>query len=142
MPFEDEDIEKEQERPYVAIASLEGLFVNQHLGQAERLRIYKPGPGRPELVGLRATPPPEKGIGRWKELSKVLKDCGWLLVGGIGEAPHVILANQNVKIHVIEGLIEDALKLIATGGDLKTMAKPEATPCIKPCHSQGMCGGD
>ena len=75
-------------RPYVAVASTDGLFVDQHLGQAERLRIYKLGMGRPEMVDFRAMPPPgDHGVGRWKDLAKILEDCGRLLVGGRATGP-------------------------------------------------------
>jgi len=139
-PREIENLEISAVRPYVAVASMDGLFVNQHLGQADRLRIYKPGIGRPEMVDFRATPPPAKGVGRWRDLAKVLKDCGRLLVGGIGYGPHVILANRDIKVHIIEGSIKEALELVASGGDLDTMVKPEAETCCKPCRSGGMCG--
>ena len=57
-----ENSESNGVRPYVAVASTDGLFVDQHLGQAERLRIYKLGMDRSEMVDFRAMPPPGKGL--------------------------------------------------------------------------------
>ena len=37
----------ESERPYVAVASMEGILVNQHLGEATRLWIFEPTDGEP-----------------------------------------------------------------------------------------------
>lgn len=141
MSEEIENCESNTVRPYVAVASTDGLFVDQHLGQAERLRIYKLGMGRPEMVDFRAMPPPGKGVGRWKDLAKILEDCGRLLVGGIGYGPHVILANQDIEVYSIEGRVDDALGFIASGGDLNTLIKPEALACDKPCRGGGRCGG-
>ena len=140
MSSEQEHEEGECQRTYIAVTSQEGLFINQHLGQAERLRIYRPGPGRPELVDIRNMPVQEKGTGRWKELSKTLKDCGWLLVGGIGSGPHVILANQEIKVFVLEGLIEDAVKAISAGESLDPMKKFDPNAGKPPCL--GGCGGE
>ena len=61
-----------EDRPYVAVATMEGVLVNQHLGEAERLAIF----GRAErgfrLVETRPTPPPGGGRSRWLALAKTL----------------------------------------------------------------------
>ncbi|WP_169737392.1 NifB/NifX family molybdenum-iron cluster-binding protein [Desulfobulbus elongatus] len=134
-------------RPHVAIASTDGESINQPLGKALSLLIYRAGAAEPELVERRAIPIPSKGLGRWMELGKVLSDCGWLLVPGIGEAPFKILVNKGIMVYIVEGLIVDALRLIVTGGNLHSMARPEilARPAVRQqagirCTSS-VCGG-
>ena len=112
-------------RPYVAIASMDGESINQPLGKALSLLIYRASALEPELVERRTIPIPSKGLGRWMELGKILSDCGWLLVPGIGEAPFKILVNKGIMVYLIEGLIADALHWIRTGGNLNSMARPE-----------------
>lgn len=134
-------------RPYVAIASTEGEDIDLSLGKASSLLIYRADAAEPELVERRMIPPPSKGLGRWMELSKIISDCGWLLAAGIGEAPFKILVNKGIMAYIIEGSIAAALQVIATDGNLNSMARPEilARPAQRKesgsrCTSSG-CGG-
>ncbi len=43
-------------RPYVAVASMEGILVNQHLGEADELWIFEYDEIKPKLVAMRETP--------------------------------------------------------------------------------------
>ncbi|WP_321491657.1 NifB/NifX family molybdenum-iron cluster-binding protein [uncultured Desulfobacter sp.] len=113
------------DRPYVAISSTDGKSIDQPLGKAESLLIYQAGPPCPEPVEKRDIPLPSKGLGRWMQLGTALLDCQWLLVPTIGEAAFKILVNKGIMVYIIEGAITDALGLIATGGNLNTMARPE-----------------
>ena len=58
------------ERPYVAVASMEGLLVNQHLGEAASLWIFGEKDGKAELIERRFTPEPGGGSERWAELAQ------------------------------------------------------------------------
>jgi len=134
-------------RPFVAVASTDGKRINQPLGKALSLCIYRAGTVDPHLVEQRSIPIPSKGLGRWMELAKVLHDCGWLLVPNIGEAPFKILVNKGIMVYIIEGLITDALSRIRSGGDLNAMARPEVLE--RPANRQqagirctsSVCGG-
>jgi nitrogen fixation protein NifB len=44
------------ERPFVAVASMEGIFVNQHLGEAGQLWIFGMDRGQIKLMENRPTP--------------------------------------------------------------------------------------
>lgn len=136
-----------QARPYVAIASTDGETIDQPLGAALSLWLYRAGAPDPEPVERRVIPAPGKGLGRWMELGKVLSDCGWLLAAGIGEAPFKILVNKGIMVYIIEGSISEALRLIVAGGNLNSMARPEtlARPVSRQqagvrCASS-VCGG-
>jgi nitrogen fixation protein NifB len=129
----------EQKRPFVAVASLEGLLVNQHLGEATNLYIFKATPCRVELVAVRPTPEPGGGAERWLELSRTVADCHTLLVSGIGEAPSKILKDSGIKVFETEGLIDTALTALTAGRQIAP--KAGITQCGFSCKGDGLgCG--
>ena len=126
------------ERPYVAVASRDGLFVNQHLGEASELWIYRmTAGGTLELVTERPTPVPGAGDERWKALAACFSDCFALLCSGCGEAPVRVLNKEGLSVIVMEGLVEEGAGFL-----IRTGKVPEI--CRKPAGVCGMgkgCGG-
>jgi nitrogen fixation protein NifB len=120
-------------RPYVAVATNEGLLVNQHLGEAYQLNIYRQTPNGYQLVEERRTPKPGGGDQRWIDLARRLSDCRALLVSGCGETPKSMLTAT--KVHVVEmtGLIDEGLDGIYQNRVIKSMAKPDAFKCGSGC---------
>lgn len=109
----------EQARPHVAVATREGMLVNQHLGEAKQFQIW----GQAESGGFRLIeerPAPQAGCGpqRWAELAKVLKDCRAVLSAAMGETPAMLLEEHGLAGHVVSGFIEDALRAVYETGDL------------------------
>ena len=128
-------------RPFVAVASMEGVLVNQHLGEAEKLLVYGEKEGRIQLVEARATPDKGSGVKRWQEMAKTFSDCSTLLVSGVGENPTRVLKASGIKVMEIEGLIEEAIRAVFTGESLNHMAKRSLTACGAACGGNGMgCG--
>ena len=84
------------ERPYVAVATMEGILVNQHLGEAYRFQIWSKTEEGMRCVEERKAPEPGGGDARWKQLAKTLKDCRAVLVAGIGDNPAKELAKAGV----------------------------------------------
>ena len=67
----------------MAVASQEGVLVNQKLGKAEELYIYgRRDNGKIYFVETRKTPEPGSGMQRWEDLGQMLGDCRALLVAG------------------------------------------------------------
>lgn len=127
-------VEMETEgRPYVAVATNEGMLVNQHLGEALTLNVYRQTPNGYQFVEERRTPKAGGGDQRWLDLAGVLNDCRALLVSGCGETPKSIL--KSLKIHVVEmtGLIDEGLDGIYNNRVIKSMAKPDAFKCGSGC---------
>jgi nitrogen fixation protein NifB len=97
-------------RPCVAVASMEGVLVNQHLGEADScssmakkmavLSCWKPALPRPEGGACSAGKP-------WP---KPLSDCSTLLVSGVGANPQKVLTGAGIEVLEIEGLIDEALR--------------------------------
>lgn len=128
-------------RTRVAVASMEGVLVNQHLGEASRLLIYGKKNGTVTLIEARETPPRGGGFERWAQLAKTLSDCGTLLVSGIGETPRQTLSESGLDILEIEGLIDDAVRAVFEGESIKHLVKRNISACGAGCRGTGMgCG--
>jgi nitrogen fixation protein NifB len=131
-----------QSRPYVAAASMEGAMINVHLGEAMSFMILgKDNKGGVKLIATRNAPPSGGGIIRWKELGKLLSDCGAVFVSGVGAKPRYTLMAMGVQVLVAEGLVIDAATAALYGKPLKGILKVQKSRCGQSCSgSGGGCG--
>jgi len=129
-------------RPYVAVASMEGILINQHLGEAERLWIFKHAEGNPKLVEMREAPEPGDGSLRWRELAKVVEDCHSILVSGVGRKPRWVLENSGLRVIEASGFIAQAIESMHRSGDVPVAMKKQFKSCgASGCQGTGMgCG--
>lgn len=118
-----------QRRPCVAVASWEGLLVNQHLGEAVTLWIYRHTDKGYEFLEDRPTPPAGSGDSRWQRLAESLADCHSVLVAGVGEKPRNILSTHGVSVLEIEGLIADTLETLHRQGDIRQHVRRQRSGC-------------
>ncbi|MEJ5242170.1 MAG: radical SAM protein [Desulfomicrobiaceae bacterium] len=127
-------------RPYVAVASREGLLVNQHLGEAAALQIWQPGQS-PRLVATRPAPEPGGGDGRWRQMAQVLGDCSAVLVRAAGARPKEVLSQQGITVYEVEGLVRDVLAAYAEGQDMGAFRPCSGTGCRGALGGGGVgCG--
>lgn len=126
-------------KPYVAVASREGLLVNQHLGEAEKFQIWGEAEGGFKLFGERAAPPRGGGLERWKELALTLGDCRAVLVSGYGEVPNGIMTDEGVPPIEVSGLISTALRSIYDNKSCGEVYRRKQGGCSR---GGGGCGGD
>lgn len=125
-----------EHRPYVAVASAEGMLVNLHLGEASQLAIFGRRSEGFVRVDSRRTPPPGGGRERWIALADVLHDCRAVLAAGAGESPYHVLRERGIELVVMEGLIEDGLDAVFRG------TQPRSPLRNRPrCGSGGGCSG-
>ncbi|MEE4356677.1 MAG: nitrogenase cofactor biosynthesis protein NifB [Desulfococcaceae bacterium] len=124
-------------RSRVAVASMEGVLVNQHLGEASKLLIYDKKDGMISLLEARNTPPAGGGFQRWAQLADTLSDCGTLLVSGIGENPKRVLSTTGLDIMEIEGVIDEAVRAVFEGQSLKHLIRREMKACGAGCSGTG-----
>lgn len=110
-------LDPSQDRPYVAVASMEGLLVNEHLGRAKHLWIFGPGETGYKLIETRQTPP-GGGETRWRQLAGVLRDCRAVLASSAGDKPIQALGAAGIRVGIVEGVIERVLETVYQGGDL------------------------
>ena len=126
-------------RPYIAVSSMEGVLINQHLGEADRFLIYSmDDSGECILVDSRTAPPAGGGKERWEALAATLGDCRALLVNGAGDSPKKVLNAHGIEVLVLEGVIEEAVYGIFTGQDLKHLMKSsQIHACGSSCSGTG-----
>ena len=128
-----------ESRPYIAVSSMEGVLINQHLGEADRFLIY--GMNASDecmLVDARSAPPAGGGQERWEALADILKDCRALLVNGAGDSPKKVMTAKGIEVMVLEGVIEEAVYGIFNGQDLKHLMKSsQIHACGSSCSGTG-----
>ncbi len=112
------EVSEEEARPYVAVASREGMLINQHLGEAKKFYVFEMRGGEMMLVEERKAPAPGCGPKRWEDLSRLLSDCRAVLVGACGETPRRILEESGVKVHDCAGFIEPAIRGVYESADM------------------------
>jgi nitrogen fixation protein NifB len=122
-------------RPYVAVATMEGILVNQHLGEAERFQIWKQDQDGYAPVEERQVSKLGGGLQRWTSLARMLGDCRSVLVSGIGETPREILVKSGLEVVQMSGFVADGLKAVYAGTGVNTL-KGRRQPCTK-----GGCAG-
>lgn len=132
-------INPSEDRPYIAVATREGLLVNMHLGEAESLYIFRQTPKGFHFVEERKTPNAGSGDFRWMELASILKDCRAILAGGAGSSPLNILQNAGIRVIQMTGLIDEGLEAVFNGKQIKTIKKADQFKCGDSCkgNAQG-----
>ncbi len=126
----------------VAAATREGLLVNRHLGEVEKLFVFSVAEdGSFDTLDIRPLPPEGGGADRWEGVAATLSDCEALLVAGIGAPPRRILEDKGLRVHEVEGLIAEALTALWEGKDLSFLSRrsPSAGSSCSGGASRG-CG--
>jgi nitrogen fixation protein NifB len=119
-------------RPFVAVATMEGALVNQHLGEADRFIVYEQDaekPGGFRLKEIRPAPPAGGGDERWAELAETMKDCRALLVNAAGPTPMKVLTQHGLKVIEMEGLIDEGLRAVFADKPIPAGMKRRFTSC-------------
>ncbi len=125
-----------EERPYIAVATREGLLVNLHLGEAEEFHVFGRAAEGITRVAVRKSPPRGSGDDRWGQLAASLRDCRALLVSDAGPRPLDILRHEGLPVVVMEGLLQDGVKAIYEGSPIRSPARAFR------CGRGHDCGGD
>jgi nitrogen fixation protein NifB len=129
-----------EDRPFVAVATLEGVLVNQHLGEATHFHVWGEAPEGYKLIDTRPAPEPGAGVHRWLALAETLRDCRAILVSGIGETPRKILEENEILPVQMNGFIQTGLDAIYQGKDVTTL-KGRRGGCEKAAGCSGQGGG-
>jgi nitrogen fixation protein NifB len=141
-----QDLAHEESRPFVAVASYEGVLVNQHLGEAEQFRIYQRQPesvNEFEFREFRMAPAKGAGEDRWHSLAALLHDCRAILVASAGPQPQSILKEKGFRIVEMEGLIEEGVTAVYANQQIPEVMQRRFTSCRqgKGCSGTGAgCG--
>jgi nitrogen fixation protein NifB len=121
----------------IAVATMEGVMVNEHLGSATQLSIFENSENGPVFIEHRETPPAGGGDSRWNALAGVLHDCHTVLVQFAGKTPREILKENGLEVLIMEGLITPALEELFAGRPL-----PEYMTCRAPSRCGEACSGN
>lgn len=124
-------------RPYAAVATHEGILVNQHLGEATRFQIWGSTRDGFRCIEERPAPRPGTGAMRWHALAHLLKDCRAVLVSGIGERPEEILRSAGIRSVEMNGFIEMGLHAIYGDGNVNAFKSRR-----QGCGKGSSCAGD
>lgn len=131
-------------RPYVAVASEEGALVNQHLGEAARVILFRQDESSPsgfKFHEVRRMPEPGSADGRWGDMADILHDCRAILVNAAGPKPKGILEQRGIEVLEMEGLVEEGLRAVYTDQPLPAALKRRFTACGTGCKGTGTgCG--
>jgi nitrogen fixation protein NifB len=134
-------INPEENKPFVAVTSMEGVLINQHLGEARKVFIYENKNGKAFFVETRLVPPAGSGDKRWLDFAEIISDCRSILVSGAGENPKNIFLDNGIKVVITEGIIEDVLANYFAGKTLMNYKKREGCSKGMECTGNGMgCG--
>jgi nitrogen fixation protein NifB len=123
-------------KPYIAVASSDGERINQHLGKATILWIYRFDKDKVDFVELRSVPVPDSAVNRWDAIAELIPDCSVLLVSGLGRAPYERLQSKGIMVESVEGQIQEIAKTLFVGGDI-----PREALRMNECGAGVSCDG-
>jgi nitrogen fixation protein NifB len=126
-----------KDRPYVAVASREGMLVNRHVGEADAFHVFREQDGVFLPVDVRTAPESCNGIKRWLDLADLLHDCRALLTTGVGASPRRVLTGKGLEIVEMEGMIEEGLAAIYGGVPVPAPLRRSFRGCGTGCAGGG-----
>jgi nitrogen fixation protein NifB len=124
-------------RPYVAVASREGMLVNQHVGEASCFHVFTEDGLTYIPVEVREAPESGSGIKRWLDLADLLKDCRAVLTTGVGATPRRVLTSNGLEVIEMEGLIEEGLSAVYGGTPIPASLRKNFRGCGLGCGGGG-----
>lgn len=123
---------------HIAVATREGVLVNQHLGEVVQLNIYDISKDEPVLLEKRSVPGSGGMDLRWHALADVIKDCNSLLVSGAGDSPRRVLKEHGIEVMLVNGLIDELLNGIRNNLNMNHLLIREPFKCSQECSGAGM----
>lgn len=97
----------------IAIASSDGIVVNNHFGKARAFYIYEVKDEELKLLEVRTLPPVcERGDHdeeRLRENVEKLSDCTHLLVSRVGNGARAVLESKGISCYEIPGIISESI---------------------------------
>ena len=127
-----------EKRPYIALASHEGVLINQHVGEASCFWVFEPQPGSPPaLVETRHAPEAGGGATRWYQLAELLHDCKAVFTSAVGQTPRRILEQHGIRVIEAVGVASDAMGAWNATGQVPRGMQKLFQGCGKGCVGPG-----
>lgn len=120
-------------RPFIAVATSDGVTIDRSLDQVDRLTVYRPGSASP--AGARAWSAAGTGSFRWLQMAAALGDCHGVLATGAPTIAAAILDNRDIRLAVVAGPVAAALAAVEEGRGLGFLAAPGSCSCSSPCST-------
>lgn len=130
-------LNQDEQRPYIAVASMEGSLVNLHLGEADALFVYAEKDGQLVLKELRKIPSKVAGENRWIKLAEEFSDCRAILVNAAGPSPKKALQDEGLPVMEMDGLIMEGLDCLFNDRPLPKKLKNSFKGCQTSCQGEG-----
>lgn len=107
--------------PRVAIATTDGVSVNEHFGRANFFRVYQLYGDSYQYIDIRdavaaCQHPRTHSQTDFDRIIDLLSDCDALFVQKIGEGAAAYLIEKNVRVFEVSGEIESLLKKVISDG--------------------------
>ena len=97
----------------IAVASSDGIVVNNHFGKARAFYIYEVKEEELTLLEVRKLPPVCEGGDhdeeRLRENVEKLSDCTHLLVSRVGNGARAVLESRGISCYEIPGIISESI---------------------------------
>lgn len=119
------------DRPYIAVASSDGKFVDLHLGEADKLLIYGKQNGKVELREERILD--KNSSNRWKDLVNAIPDCDALLSKGLGRDPYEYISSKGIYVEAVDSPVCKAVETLFAGQTLPSEVLRLAGKCSASC---------
>ena len=105
------------DRYLIAVASSDGIVVNNHFGHAAKFYVFEFSEGRIELKEIREVNPVchtgEHDDDRLNENAERFSDCDFVLASKIGDGARAVLESKGIACYEIPGIITGSIdKLI------------------------------
>lgn len=126
-------------RPFIAVATSDGVTIDQSLDQVDRLTVYRPGSA--SVAGRRTWTATGTGSFRWLLMAAALGDCHGVLTTGAPTLAAAILDNRGIRLAVVAGPVAAALGAVAEGRGLGFLAAPGSCSCSSPCSTTTLDAG-
>ncbi len=133
------DAAAKEVRPYVAVATEEGILINRHLGEAPTLEIWEKTAEGYRKIAERGAPQAGGGGKRWHQLTRILGDCRAVLAVAIGPTPAEILSKSGITPVEASGFIEEGLAIVYENRDT-SLLRAKRSGGGGCCGSGGGCG--
>jgi predicted Fe-Mo cluster-binding NifX family protein len=115
----------DKDKHLIAVASSDGIVVNQHFGRAKTFYIYEEKNGIPAFLEKREVTPVCQGGNhdddKLLENLKRLSDCKYLLVSKIGNGAASKAESLGIECYEIPGMIEESIKQVQNYEKLKKL---------------------
>ena len=95
----------------IAVASRDGLGVNERLHRAVDLHVFERHTGHVTFVERRALPPAKGRVFRdFSALAEIFRDCGWVVALGFNGEARKELAARGFRLAETRGPIEQVIR--------------------------------